>query len=275
MKRIFMLALALLLALSLAAPAFADVAYEPNNRFFQSHSGACRNEDRGYYSNGAVGCALVYDAPDGKAAAALPNGVIYWIYYTYDSDGILWGQLDYDPDDPGNRDNWRNYVSGWVQMDDMTATYDYQAFYAEHKDEISPSERSLEIDPEETVYAYRYPGSGEVIDVLDGQYYSDEPIPTETEFTDDAGRTWGYIGYWRGWRHMWVCLDDPYNPALEPDENCRVPAVTPAASAEEMAAILKAAPSGTSNAYLSAGAAGVVIIAAAVLFVVLRRKKRT
>ena len=40
------------------------------------------------------------------------------------------------------------------------------------------------------------------------------------QFTDPAGRTWGEIGYFYGIRNCWVCIDDPYNGALPPDENC-------------------------------------------------------
>ena len=271
MKRLSTLALTLLLVCALAAPAFADIAYEPNDRFFQSHYSGCDYENRNFYANGAAGCAIAYSAPDGKADAALPNGVLYHVYYTYEDE---WGYVEYNPADPGDRENWQSYVSGWVKMADMTAEYDHSAFYADHKAEIRPSERTFELAPEETAYAYKYPGSGKVAEVLEGKWFGDEPIPVESEFTDPAGRTWGYVGYWRGMRQMWFCLEDPCNSALEPDENCVVPALTSAASSEEMAAALKAAPDGGQSAYLYAGAAGVVILAAAVLIVTMRKKKR-
>ena len=74
-----------------------------------------------------------------------------------------------------------------------------------------------------------------------------------------------------GRRNSWVCLSDPGNDALEPDENFTAPELIPAASASDLAAAVKAAKS--PNAYLYAGAAGVVVIAAAVLIVTLRRRK--
>ena len=271
MKRFFALALTLLLVCALAAPAFADIAYEPNDRFFKSHYSACDYENRNYYANGADGCAIAYSAPDGQADAALPNGVLYHVYYTYEDE---WGYVEYDPADPGSRENWKNYVSGWVKMADMTAEYDHAAFLADHAGEVRRSERTFELAPEETAYAYKYPGSGRVTEALEVKWFTGEPIQVESEFTDPAGRVWGYIGYWRGMRQMWLCLDDLYNDSLAPDENCVVPELISAASAEEMTAALNAAPGGSSNAYLYAGAVGVVIIAAAVLIVTLRKKKR-
>ena len=271
MKRFFTLALTLLLICALAAPAFADIAYEPNDSFFKSHYSACDYENRNYYANGASGCVLAYAAPDGKADAALPNGVLYHVYYTYEGE---WGYVEYDPADPGSRETCENYVSGWVKMSDMTAEYDHAAFLADHAGELRRSERYFTVEADETFYAYKYPGSGRVTEALEGKWFGSEPIPVESEFTDPAGRDWGYIGYWRGMRQMWLCLDDLQNDSLAPDENCVTPQLVPAASAEEMAAALEDAPGGGQSAYLYAGAAGVVIIAAAVLFVTLRKKKR-
>ena len=271
MKRLFTFALALLLICALAAPAFADIAYEPDDRFFKSHHSGCDYENRNYYANGADGCALAYDAPDGKADAALPNGVLYHVYYTYADE---WGYVEYNPDDPADRENWQSYVSGWVRLADMTAEYDHAAFSADHEAEIRPSERALEIGPEDVAYAYKYPGSGIVTETLEGKWLDGEDVYVQSEYTDPAGRDWGCVGYWRGMRQMWFCLDDPCNDALAPDENAVTPQLVPAAAAEEMDAALSAAPGGTASAYLYAGAAGVIVIAAALLTVLLRRKKR-
>ena len=271
MKRILSALLLLLLVCALAAPVLADVAYEPDDAFFRRHSIDCHYENRGYYTNGADGCVLVYEAPGGAAKTALANGVLYYVYYTYESDDCLWGQMEYNPDDPADRENWRNFVSGWVPMAEMTAEYDNSSFFAEHGDEYIQKDTMLTWGGNDTVYAYKYPGSGIVVDVFEGGWTQD-PMTFSSVFVDPAGREWGHMGYYYGSRNFWVCLDDPFNGALEPDENYRSVETVPAASAEVMAEALEqaAAP----NLYLYAGAAGVVIIAAAVLVFVLRRRTR-
>ena len=166
MKRFFSALLLLLLMISLAAPALADVAYEPDDSFYRHHAGDCKSENRSYYTNGAEGYVLVYGSPTGSAEAVLPNGLSFWIYYTYDRLDERWGYLEYDPDDPANRENWKNYVPGWVKLAEMTADYDYRAFAAEHKDEYAETDVQLEVSKGSTVFCYKYPGSGIVTDKI-------------------------------------------------------------------------------------------------------------
>ena len=268
MKRFFTALLALMLLCALTVPVLADVAYEPDDAFFRRHSGECRHENRAYYTNGAEGFVLVYGSPTGDAEAALPNGYNYWIYYTYKDE---WGYLEYDPDDPDS-ENWREFVSGWVKLADMTADYDYRAFDAEHGSEISEADVRLEAPRSSTVFFYKYPGSGIVTDKIKVDWVTVDGPSFTRVFTDSAGRDWGYIGYYCGYRNIWVCIDDPCNPELPPDENYRAVNIVPVAAAGVMESALSAAKRPT--AYLYAGAAGVVVIAAAVLVFVIRKKKR-
>ena len=271
MKRFFTALLALMLLCALTVPVLADVAYEPDDAFFRRHSGECRHENRAYYTNGAEGFVLACDAPGSGAKAALPNGICYHIYYTYDKNGDLWGYVEFDPDDPANFENWRNFVPGWVPMADMTADYDNSAFFTEHGDEYVQKDAELEIAFQDTVYTYKYPGSGIVLEELHGDW-ARNPLTFTSVFVDPAGREWGNVGYYYGHRNFWVCLDDPYNAELPPDENFRAVNTVPAASAEVMTAALNGAKA--PNLYVYAGAAGVIVIAAAVLVFVIRKKKR-
>ena len=271
MKRLFTALLALMLLCALAVPVLADVAYEPDDGFYKRHAGDCKHEDRSYFTDGADGYVLVYGSPTGDAANVLPNGVQYWIYYTYDRLGERWGYLEYDPDDPASRENWRNYVSGWVKLADMACCYDYRAFEAEHGSEYVQKDAELRIAYRDTAYTYEYPGCGVVLEELDGSW-ADNPLTFSQVFVDPAGREWGFVSYYYGHRHFWLCLDDPYNPELPQDENYRAVNTVPAASAEVMAAALSAAKRPT--AYLYAGATGVAVIAAAVLVFTLRQKKK-
>ena len=268
MKRFCSALLALLLLCALAAPALADVAYEPDDRFYEHHRGECKYEHRSYYTNGAEGYVLVYSSPTGDAEAALPNGRGFWVIYTYDD---AWGCIEYDPDDPDS-ENWREFVSGWVKLADMACDYDYRSFEAEHGSEISAAEVRLEVSRGSTVFCYKYPGSGIVADKIKADWASGDGPSFRSVFTDSAGRDWGFIGYYCGYRNLWICIDDPSNPELPPDENYRAVKTVPVAAAGVMEAGLSAAKRPT--AYLYAGAGGVAVIAAAVLGVALRRKKK-
>ena len=78
MKRLSLLrkcALFLILAAlvsGLALPASADIAFEPNDSFYKSHSGNCHYEDRTYHANGPEGYVLIYTSPGGGATS--PGG---------------------------------------------------------------------------------------------------------------------------------------------------------------------------------------------------------
>lgn len=266
MKRIFSAVLLLILCLSLAAPALADVAYAPQDSFWEHHSRDCVYEDRCYYTNGEDGYVLVYGSPAGKAEDVLPNGLRLYISYSYNGE---WGCVEYDRDDPVGG-SWKNYASGWIKMSGLTADYDYRAFAAEHSGEYTEINVILPME-NEPVYTYKYPGSGEVYEELDPQWARDD-LYFSSVFTDPAGRDWGFVGYYYGHRNFWVCLDDPHNDTLEPDENFRVVETVPAADADAMAAALKTAKAPT--LYLYAGAFGVAVIAAAVLAAVLRKRKK-
>lgn len=271
MKKCLCVALALLLVLALAAPAQADVLYEPNDDFYEKHYRDCDYENRVYYTNGAEGYVTVYASPTGGGRDAIANGVAFLIYWTYD--GGKWGCIEYDPD--SRQAAYQNSVSGWVKMSDMVCDYDSQAFMDDHSGEFVGEERSFQPDRTEgeAVYAYKYPGSGIVRDKMDWDMIWQEEMSFSAMFTDPAGREWGYCGYHYGHRDFWVCLSDPYNGALEADENYVDPLanVTPAADPDT---VVKAASAARSpSVYLIAGIGGVVVIAAAILAAAVKRKR--
>ena len=269
MKRFFSALLAMMLFCALAAPALADVAYLPNDNFYERHRQDCRYENRNYYTNGEKGYVLTCSSPVAAAADALPNGDCYWISYVYtDGDGAEWGLTEFDPN--GSSD-WKNYSSYWVRMAEMAPDYDYRAFDAEHADEFIERDAELTWGGQDTVYTYKYPGSGIVTDEFDGAWMRD-PLTFNRVFVDPAGREWGFVNYYFGHRNFWVCLDDPHNAGLEPDENYRVVKTVPAADPQVVSDAAAAAKRPT--AYLYAGAAGVAAVAAAVLTAVVRRKKQ-
>ena len=224
MKRLFTLLLACLLLCALAVPALADVAYMPRDRFLEKHWEDCRYENRWYYANGPEGYVLAHKTPDSATATPLPNGGKYYISNVYRGE---WGVLEYDKETLTN--NLGNgSVSGWVRMSEMVPDYDNDAFESDHWSEFIMDSAELELAEDSTAYGYKYPGSGIVVDEFSGQYYR-EPLQLSPLFTDPAGRTWGFMGYYYGRHNCWICIDDPANDALAPDENC-VTVVTEAPS---------------------------------------------
>jgi len=268
MKRVFSFVFVLVLLAAAAVPALADVAYTPQDNFYEKHWDACSYENRRWYTNGPEGYVLVYSSPTGAAEVVVPNGLPYTVSWTYDNG--KWGCIEYDREDP-TISAWGG-KSGWIKMEEMTAAYDVQAFDEDHAAEYRETEPvALEVPPDGTIYGYKYPGSGIVVDKLAGEWV-DGPLEFTTVFTDPAGRDWGYLGYYRGYRNFWICLDEPDNPRLEADENFKEAVTIPAATSAVMEAALKGARIPT--AYLTAGAIGVVVIAAAVLFALIRKKKK-
>ena len=309
MKRLIMILLSAALLLTLALPLAADVAYLPRDNFIEKHWEDCKYENRWYYTNGAEGYVLAHKTPESSEATPLPNGGKYYISNVYKGE---WGVLEYDPDTLENK-LYNGSVSGWVKMSEMLADYDADAFYRDHRSEIvTDGDAELEIDSDSTVYLYKYPGSGIVTDELNGGWIG-EPLWFNTLFTDPAGRKWGYCNYYYGYRDFWVCLDDPCNNALAPDENCVTIVTRPAAGtpteapetetptqapteAPAATEAPKPGPAGKtveltppadkktldqaakenrgSGPYIAAGAGGVVVIAAAVLAAALKKKKK-
>ena len=240
-KRLFSLLLLCALLSALAAPALADVAYLPRDNFIEKHWDECSYENRWYWTNGAEGYVLAHKTPGSAEAAPLPNGGKYYVSNVYRDE---WGVLEYDPDTLENALG-NGSVSGWVKMSDMAADYDADAFYADHRSElVTDGDAELEIDSGRTVYLYKYPGSGEVTGELSGSWGGD-PISFNTRFTDPAGRQWGYCNYYYGHRDFWVCLDDPFNDALAPDENSVTIVTAPAAAPVPTAAPTPEPPSPT------------------------------
>ena len=272
MKRTCCFLLALLLTMALAAPALADIAYEPRDDFYEKHRKDCDYENRVWYTNGGEGYVTVYGSPTGGAKTAIANGVSFYVSYTYDVG--RWGCIEYDPDTQQNA--FQNTVSGWVKMEEMVCDYDSRAFVEDHADELVVGERSLQPDPEagEALYTYTYPGSGIVRTTMNVNNIGREEIRFSQVFTDPAGRDWGYCGYHYGIRELWVCLDDPYNGELEADENFVDPLATMTPVADPSAVEAAARAAGLPSAYLIAGIGGVVVIAAAVLTAVIRKKKK-
>ena len=198
MKRTISLLLALIFVLALAPAVRADVIIEPEDSFFWDHRGECQYHSRSYYADGPENVAVVYRSPESSAVVErVKNGDELWISYTYeDKNGISWGYCE----------NYEEDWAGWVPMDYLLLKYDNTSFQEEFAHRIETPDDYSELSAEGEVYLWNYPGSEDSTTILVEPDY----LPLYSlEFTDDAGRKWGYVGYHMGIRNVWVCLDDP------------------------------------------------------------------
>lgn len=209
MKHLYAFALSLLMLLALAAPAYADIVWEPqDNQFYKQHG--CTYENRSYYANGPEGFVTVWDAPGGVVVQAqYQNGEVLWVGYTWQE----WALIS----------RWEDgtEITGWVPMAELSLIYDYLSFQEEYAERVRPysGEFADYAGDAAEVNFYEYPGAAEikqawetdgdwhVLDNLTGTAENDSYI--SKVFTDEDGRTWGYVGYMYGRLNAWFCLDEP------------------------------------------------------------------
>lgn len=262
MRRLLTGCWALALLLSLAAPARADVLWEPNNRFYERHADECQYLGRSFYANGAEGYITLWDAPGGYLVKGqFSNGFILWVYYQFEDwvYAVVWG-------DEGE-------ISGWAPIEDFALEYDHLSFAEEYADAIYPycgQFADYDGDAEEIVF-YEYPGAPVSKDVRKAAWGLDELIGRggdsyiQSIFVDEDGRTWGYVGYLYGRINGWFCLDEPEGRNF-PVRQVGTPELTEARE-----------PTLPVRGYVPYILSGVLVLAAVALAAVLlaRRRKRT
>lgn len=269
MKRIMTCALTVMMLLSLAAPAFADIMWEPDdNAFFEKHRRDCAYENRSYYANGRDGFITLLDAPDGSMVRAqYENSEVLWVGYTYKD----WALISRWEDDAS--------FSGWVPAADLSLVYDYICFAEEYADQITDYNGEFaDYDGVAEVFNfYAYPGAaeidysfkisdnwgGDIVGNLTGTHGTSSYI--RSIFVDEDGRTWGFIQYMYGYRNGWFCLDEPDGSNF-PVREVSVAELTPARE-----------PSLPASSYLPYGlvAAVVAVTAGLLVFFYGKRKKST
>ena len=262
MRRLLTGCWVLALLLSLAAPARADVLWEPNNRFYERHADECQYLGRSFYANGAEGYITLWDAPGGYLVKGqFSNGFILWVYYQFEDwvYAVVWG-------DEGE-------ISGWAPIEDFALEYDHLSFAEEYADAIYPycgQFADYDGDAEEIVF-YEYPGAPVSKDVRKAAWGLDELIGRggdsyiQSIFVDEDGRTWGYVGYLYGRINGWFCLDEPEGRNF-PVRQVGTPELTEARE-----------PTLPVRGYVPYILSGVLVLAAVALAAVLlaRRRKRT
>lgn len=177
----------------------ADVIWEPQDDFYEKHSSDCTRVNRQFIADGPDGVVILYESPESpKEVATWENGYQTWISFAYeDEQGIVWG-FPYELEEK----------SGWVPMEYMKVVYDSISFMEEHRSQIENQDGFLdESYKDDTIYYWKYPGSddGGSINMQNWDYMPDY----SSVYTDEEGRSWGYVGYFVGYRGVWICLDNP------------------------------------------------------------------
>lgn len=272
MRRILTCFLTLTLLLALAAPARADMLWEPDNRFYEKHYGECDYLGRQYYANGPEGYITLWDAPNGSSVAAqYENGETLWVYWLYDG----WGCIS----------RWEDGEerTGWVEMDHLALVYDYISFAEEYGDRICAynGEFANYDGDAPGVAFYEYPGAASVKSywafsdqwaIKDNLTGSDGYI--QSVFVDENGLTWGFVGYMYGRVNGWFCLDDP---AGDGDPDSRAEGTASVFPQREVAApelIPAQEPQLPARGYLPYALVGGVVVVTAGLLVLLARSKK-
>lgn len=269
MKRILTLALALLLCLSLAAPALADVIYEPEDAFYQSHREECTYENRSYIAP-ASGADICTKPGGSKIGSYAAGETIYSDYlYTDPKTGDVWGSAMFRD---GN--NWKD---GWVCLTGMQIVYDYRDFEAEYGEKFYGTDGGVCLC-DTAVVEWAYPGAPEPLRIMEREDRpdADEGVREEltlylgnTRFDDENGNQWGFLGYWRGRRNSWVCLTDPDAESLPVRE------VTPRYVEKGAAADAMSPQTGDNgNTLIWLASALVAAVVVVTVFLLARRKKQ-
>ena len=203
MKRIRTLLLALTLLAALTVPALADVIWEPENSFFQTHRAECDYVyDHRYEAQ--ANAAVCADPSRQNAVGTVPAGETRFFDWLWtDAAGALWGYSEQD--------------GGWLRLSDFRRLYTESVFYAEHADAIVDEEGALPLSTERAFCSYTFPGSGTTTGARfggpDSAGLDDPTFRYQKTYTDEAGRKWGLASF-SGRYHIWVCLTDPLDDAL-------------------------------------------------------------
>lgn len=264
-KRVFSLLLALIL-LSLANPAYADVIYEPEDRFYQNNYQNCEYLGRSFFTNGKDGYVSIYRSPDSDAILDVAsNGDRIYVSFTYDNDKTLWGVVQYTIDADGKLLNAYSgdATTGWIMMDELHLIYDASSFYDAHENKFYAYTGEGIKSGQDEIILWTFPCSGEIA----GHMPEAESYLFQIAYKDQDGREWGHISYHFGMRNVWVCLSDPANKDIPPVEYETVSLTPPSASPAPSASL------SSTTILLIVLIALLVIVTVVLIPVLLKRRK--
>lgn len=200
LKHLLALCLTCLMLAALTVPAAADVIWEPNDLFYNTHADECDYiRYRRYMTNSDAGYVYQYQSPASSiTVSSQPNGTeisLAWLYT--DDKGETWGLT--------------NDETGWYRLSDLSLIYDCQEFLTDNKDKCVPYDDSFETiaaTSERPVVTWTYPGGERSSNKITDERTTEH---IQLMYTDENGLVWGYISYMYGMRDFWVCLSAPFD----------------------------------------------------------------
>ena len=179
-------------------PVQADLIWEPEgDDFYTEHREECEYINRTYIANGPDGQVMVYESPLSQEIVDVwEKGKAAYISFAYDdASGVLWGI--YDSGDASK--------SGWVCLEHMARKYDSKTFCEEYQDQLTEETVLVKGNEENKVLFWKYPGARENSEVI----IEPEGFELHLTFVDEEGHKWAHVGYYRGMKQYWVCVDAP------------------------------------------------------------------
>lgn len=172
----WILPLAVLMALTLAMPAFADVMWEPyGNNFYEAHRDECQYENRTYLANGPEGYLTLRESPQSSAEVInIVNGESVYVGYLWtDGKGDQWGVAEYGVTSDSGERTWHD---GWAPLSQLALVYDHICFEEDHGDELEAYDGSWgRSDGDHGIrLSWRSPGHGRQ---LPGGCGGEPPVP--------------------------------------------------------------------------------------------------
>lgn len=210
MRRLTVPLLAVLLALAMALPAFADAIWEPENRFYQRHQEECAHHGEYYLANSPQGYLNICAAPHGRVIHQEKNGVEILIFMTWED----WGFFEFW--NTTGQTEW-----GWVPMAELAPLYDYRAFARDYAGQLLPADQAVTRPLLEAylqsgrtaLVVWPYPNAQEASwcyeEAPRGLRNLEEKDFYQT-FTDEEGHLWAFTGHQRNsaYDNCWFLLDD-------------------------------------------------------------------
>ena len=188
--------------------ALADVIYQPDDDFYNSHAGDCEYLNRDYYANGESGYMELFNKPDGSSLGFADNGGVFHVQFTYKSGDTTWGVVEYSTSgDKLIPSNENDFKTAWIKLSDALLKYDYISFDEDHSAEYTPYDGDYtELADINNIVMWTFPCSGENNGTIDS---IDENFAVQSVYTDSEGRKWGFVSYYYAIKNFWICISDP------------------------------------------------------------------
>ncbi|MBP8641017.1 MAG: hypothetical protein KBI01_09010 [Oscillospiraceae bacterium] len=195
----------------------ADLIYQPNDDFYNSHTSDCEYLNRDYYANGESGYIELFTEPYGSSLGFADNGGVFHVQFTYKKGDVSWGVVEYmeNGDKLIPKTNEGSYKAAWINMKDTVLKYDYQSFDAEHSAEYTQYNGDYsELSSKQNIVSWTFPNSGDNTGAFES---IDDNFVITSVYTDINGNKWGFVGYYYAVKNFWICISDPTNAEIAPD----------------------------------------------------------